>query len=121
MLKKIYSSEFQDLFSGNVILHNRIKEKLYVKHKVYEADLHDALTDDYAVVLRSSRQSPLPPTGHETKGTVYDIYAGSGDGRVLFVVGRLFPDGALYIISARWAKNNEEIYYYKAREVLFDE
>ena len=61
------------------------------------------------------------PTGHETKGTVYDIYAESGDGRVLFLVGRLFPDGTLYIISARWAKNNEEIYYYKAREVLFNE
>jgi len=112
---EILSSEFYKLFSGRIILVPEIEEKLLVKHKVYKEDLEDALGDPYMVVVRSKRKQL------NEKGKNYEIYAETENGRVLFVVGTIFPDGNLYIITSYWANEKTESFYYIESEVLRDD
>lgn len=118
--KKIYSTEFSDLFNGKIVFDDDIKSKLFNKHKVYEGDVADALGDPYLVVVKSRQGSPAPKGIRASKGTVYEIFAETETGRVLFIVGRLFPDGNLYIITSYWAEDEMEKFYYKESELLRD-
>lgn len=111
---------FFDLFR-RVILDKDIRDKLINKHKVYEHDLEDALDDPYLIAFRSTRKSPELVTGKESRGTVYDLYAETANGRVMYIVGRLFPDGYLYIITAYWAGKEINAFYLKEREAIYDD
>jgi hypothetical protein len=104
------NSEFEHLFNGTIILDQAIEDKLDQKHKVYRDDLYDAMGDPYFVVMKPKQKSP-PSNTPKSKGKVYEILSETESGRILFVVGRLFPDGNLYIITAYWADASlEEVY-----------
>jgi hypothetical protein len=118
MMNRIISSEFDKTFNGTIILDHAIEIKLKEKHKVYKGDLLDALSDPYTVVMRAKQKSPIPQNKLKTYGTVYEILAETESTRVLFVIGRLFPDGNLYIITAYWASSELESLYNKESEIL---
>jgi hypothetical protein len=109
----IVSKEFRDLFSGIVILREDIQNKLLEKHRVYEDDLYNALSDEYAVVIKGQQKQV------STKGQNYEIY-GKTSGRVLFIVGLLFSDGNFYIITSYWATKDMISFYEEESEVLED-
>ncbi len=119
-IKRVLNSEFERVFSGVIILEQGIEDKLDQKHKVYRDDLYDAMGDPYLVVMKPKQKSPLPNIP-ESKGNVYEILCETISGRVLFIVGRLFPDGNLYIITAYWAEPSLEELYRQESEVLRDE
>jgi hypothetical protein len=118
---KIVSNEFWDGFTGGPILDENIKRKLSTRHNIYEEDLADAFGDPYMVVTRNRRKSPQPHQGLDSRGIVYEILAETQARRVMFIVGRLFPNGNLYIITAYWADRELEIQYHRESEVLRDE
>ena len=91
---KIVSREFDELFNGTVILRRDIEEKLIKKHKVYENDLYDALSDEYIVAIKGQRKQL------NNNGQNYEIYGKTSYGRILFIVGILFSDGN-YILLLR--------------------
>jgi len=119
-LIRTLNSEFEKIFNGTIILDQDIEDKLDQKHKVYRDDLYDALGDPYLVVMKPKQKSP-PPNTPKSKGKVYEILCETESGRILFVVGRLFPDGNLYIITAYWADATLEEVYRQESEVLRDE
>lgn len=121
MVYKRVSNKFDDLFNGTIILDQDIEDKLYLKHKVYRDDLADALGDPYLIALKPKQKSPLPQNKHRSSGTVYEILCETESGKVLFFIGRLFPDGNLYVITAYWADKELEKIYYQESEVLKDE
>ena len=112
---KIVSNEFFESFNGAVILRQDIEHKILTKHKVYENDLYDALNDEFAVVIEGQQKQI------SNKGQNYEIYGETSSGRVLFIVGILFPDGNLYIITSYWATKEMINFYEEEREVLEDE
>ena len=120
-MKRTVSSEFSKCFSGTVILDNDIEAKLNKKHKVYKDDLIDALGDPYSMVMKTKQKSPSPKDKPKSTGKVYEILCETESGRVMFVVGRLFPDGNLYIINAYWADDTLEQIYRQESEVLRNE
>ena len=117
-MNRILSPEFEKVFCGTIILDLDIETKLNVKHKVYKEDLVDALSDPYMVVMRVKQKSPDPNNKQKSSGTVYEILAETDSARVLFVVGRLFPDGNLYIITSYWANKELKSLYYQESEML---
>ena len=117
-MDRILSPEFEKVFNGTIILDLDIETKLNVKHKVYKEDLVDALSDPYMVVMRIKQKSPTPSNKFKSNGTVYELLAETESARVLFVVGRLFPDGNLYIITSYWANKELNSLYYKESEML---
>jgi len=117
-MDRILSPDFGKVFCGAIILDLDIETKLNVKHKVYKEDLVDALSDPYMVVMRIKQKSPDPNNKQKSSSTVYEILAETESTRVLFVVGRLFPDGNLYIITSYWANKELNYLYYKEREML---
>lgn len=119
-MDRILSSEFDRTFNGTIILDQDIETKLTVKHKVYKEDLIDALSDPYMVVMRTKQKS-TPANILTSIGIVYEILAETEAARVMFIVGRLFPDGNLYIITSYWADKELETLYYKESEMLRDE
>ena len=119
-LKKVISSEFEKKFTGELILTKKVEDKLFDKHKVYRSDLYDALSDPYRVVMKSNQKSPIP-LNLESSGKVYEIFCETEDSKVMFVVGRLFPDGKLLILTAYRANKPLQRIYYQEREVLPDE
>jgi hypothetical protein len=121
ILKRILNDDFDRIFNGTIILDSDIEDKLHSKHKVYKDDLEDSLGDPYRVVLRPKQKSKVPATKSTSSGTLYEVLCESSDGRVLFVVTRLFNDGNLYIITAYWADKELEQIYYQESEVLRDE
>lgn len=119
--KRIISSEFESTFNGSTILDYDIEHKINNKHKVYKEDLIDALSDPYTVVIRATQKSPVSTNRITSSGVVYEILCESESNRVMFVVGRLFPDGNLFIITAYWTNTNLAAFYYKESEALRDE
>ena len=119
--KKVFSSIFEKKFTGELILTEKLEDKLIDKHKVYRSDLFDALSDPNRVVMKSSQKSPIPFDLKKSSGKVYEILCESEDNKVMFVVGRLFPDGKLLILTAYWANQPLQRIYYQTREVLWDE
>lgn len=117
-MDRILCSEFEKLFNGTIILDQDIETKLNIKHKVYKEDLLDALSDIYLIIMRAKQKSPLPRNKLKSDGTVYEILCETESARVLFVIGRLFPDGNLYIITSYWANNELESLYYEESEML---
>ena len=109
---RIVSFEFNELFNGTVILRTDVEEKLVKKHKVYEDDLYDALSDEFIVVIKG-QQKQLSNSGQN-----YEIYGKTPCGRILFIVGILFPDGNLYIITSYWATDEMVDFYEEESEVL---
>ncbi|MDA8210321.1 MAG: hypothetical protein M0021_00335 [Clostridia bacterium] len=120
-IKRVFNSEFEKVFNGTLILDQDIEDKLDIKHKVYRDDLFDAFSDPYLVVMKTKQKSPISKNVPKSKGTVYEILCEAASGRVLFVVGRLFPDGNMYIITAYWADTALEDLYRHESEVLRDE
>ncbi len=120
-LKRIYSSEFVNNFNDTIIIDQDIEDKLDIKHKVYKDDLIDALSDPYLVVMKPKQKSPAPKSRANSKGKVYEILCATESGRILFLVGRLFPDGNLYIITAYWAGPELQLIYIQESEVLKNE
>lgn len=112
---KIVSHEFYELFNGTVILRQDVKNKILTKHKVYENDLYEALNDEYAVVIKGQQKQI------SNNGQNYEIYGKTLSERVLFIIGILFSDGNLYIITSYWATKNMVNFYEEEREVLEDE
>jgi hypothetical protein len=112
---KILSNEFFELFNGTAILRRDIESKILIKHKVYENDLYDVLNDEFAIVIKGQQRQI------NNKGQNYEIYGEVTSGRVLFIVGILFPDGNLYIITSYWATKKMINFYEEEREVLEDE
>lgn len=108
------------MFGLSYVLDVDIKEKLINKHKVYEHDLEDALGDPCMVVIKNNRKSPELTTTEKSNGRVYELYASTINGRVLFIVGRLFSNGNLYIITAYWADKKQDSFYQRESEVLCD-
>ncbi|HUW64400.1 MAG TPA: hypothetical protein VMW83_06855 [Spirochaetia bacterium] len=119
MIKRIYSDEFYRLFNGTIILDRDIEKKIEQKHHVYRTDIEDGLGDPYLVVARNARKSPLPES--RSGGKLYEIYCETSSRRILFVVGRLFTDGNLYIITSYWAGNEQVRLYYQESEGLHNE
>lgn len=120
--KRVFTPEFVNSFNGTVILDKDIESKLNNKHKVYKEDLIDALGDPYLVVMKTSHKSPPSLTGEsKSRGKVYEILCETENGQVLFIVGRLFPDGNLYIITAYWVGTELEKLYRQESEVLRNE
>lgn len=120
-LNRILSNEFTFLFNGTIILDPDIEDKLHLKHKVYRDDLEDALGDPYRVILKP-KQKPKTPIGPKrSSGKLYEIICQNTEGRILFMVTRLFNDGNLYIITAYWADEELKQIYYQESEVLQDE
>lgn len=99
------------LVNETVILDNDIEVKLNKKHKMYKDDLMDALGDPYLVVMKTKQKSPSSKDKPKSTGKVYEILCETEGGRVMFVVGRLFSDGNLYIITAYWADDSLELIY----------
>jgi len=120
-IERRYSSEFLKCFNGTIILKHDIETKLASKHKVYKDDLADALGDPYIVVFKTKQKSPNTLNNVKSKGKVYEILCETEGGRVLFIVGRLFPDGNLYIITAYWANSEIAKIYLDEREVQQNE
>lgn len=121
VLKKIFSAEFEHSFIGTIILDMEIEEKLHRKHKVYKDDIADALADPYRVVMRAQQKSTTPIYQLKSKGKLFEILCESSDGKVLFIIARLFPDGNLYIITSYWANRELQNVYLQESEVLRDE
>ncbi|WEK53467.1 MAG: hypothetical protein P0Y55_12855 [Candidatus Cohnella colombiensis] len=121
VLKRILNDEFDQVFNGTIILDSDIEDKLHSKHKVYRDDLEDALGDPYRVVLKPKQKSKTPTNQFMSSGNLYEISCETSDGRVLFIVTRLFNDGNLYIITAYWATADLKQIYYQESEVLRDE
>lgn len=112
---KIFSYEFNELFSGNVILREDVKEKLILKHKVYEDDLYEALNDKFMIVIKG-KQKQISNSGQN-----YEIFGKVLNCRILFIVGILFPDGNLYIITSYWATTEMINFYEEESEMLKNE
>lgn len=119
--KRLLNNDFDKIFNGTVILDHTIEDKLHVKHKVYRDDLADALGDPYKVILRTKQKSTIPTNKPQSNGILYEILAETENGRILFIVGRLFQDGNLYIVTSYWADKDLESFYYKESEVFRDE
>ena len=81
----------------------------------------DALGDPLIVVMKPKQKSPTPIDKQNSKGTAYEILCENENGQVMFLVGRLFPDGNLYVITAYWASSELQQIYLQEREVLQDE
>lgn len=120
-LSRIFSHEFEDSFNGRTILDQDIEKKLNVKHKVYEEDILDGLEDPYLVVMKSTRNSATPKDKEKSRGRLLEILGATEASRVIFIIGRLFPNGTLYIITAYWADPTLEKVYHQESEVLRDE
>lgn len=118
ILKRIFNSDFSKVFTGTIILDTDIEDKLDSKHKVYKDDLADALGDPYFVVMRAKQKSPASQVRLSSNGKVYEILAQTESGKILFIIGRLFPDGNLYIITSYWADHNMENIYFQESEAL---
>lgn len=121
ILKRTQNDEFEAIFNGTIILDIDIETKLHIKHKVYRDDLEDALGDPFKVVLKSKQKSKSPLNKEKSSGKLYEILCESSDGRIMFLVSRLFEDGNLYIITAYWADEDLEQIYFQESEVLRDE
>ncbi|WP_148136266.1 hypothetical protein [Candidatus Formimonas warabiya] len=119
--KRIISHEFESIFNGNIILDYDIEQKLNNKHKVYKEDLLDVISDPYLIVMRATQKSPINTSRITSSGIVYEILCESESNRVMFVVGRLFKDGNLFIITAYWANNSLAAFYYQESEALRNE
>ncbi len=117
-MKRTYSLEFENTFNGTIILDEDIKKKLVSKHKVYDEDLVNAVGDPYRVVLKPRQKASLPRHTLMSRGNLYEILCEAPGSKILFIVGRLFPDGNLYIITAYWANKNLERIYMLESEVL---
>ncbi len=115
--QNVYTNEFWDNFTGSLILEKHIKQKILRKHKVYERDLEDAFGDPGMVVIRNKRKSKASFKSPDSKGVLYELYAETENRKVMFIIGRLFPDGNLYIITAYWANKEQTSFYYKESEV----
>lgn len=103
---QLVNEEFNELFNGTVILTEKTEEKILKKHKVYEHDLYNALEDEFIVVIKGQKKQQA------TNGQIYEIYGKTSSGRILFIVGLLFADGNLYIITSYWA-NSKMINFYE--------
>ena len=121
IFKRIFSSEFLKCFNGTLILKEDIELKLIDKHKVYVDDLVDALSDPFIVVMKPKQKSVTPLDKEKSSGKLYEILCEAETGKVIFIVGRLFPDGNLYIITAYWADSDLTHLYFQEREVLQNE
>ncbi len=119
--RKSTNGKFEKIFKGKIILDQHIEDKLDIKHKVYKDDLSDALGDPYLVVMKPKQKSPLPQNRATSSGTVYELLCETESGRILFIIGRLFPDGNFYIITSYWANEQLEQIYRQESEVLKDE
>lgn len=114
-MKKLYNEVFFKKFKG-IKLDDEIEEKLAGKHKVLYEDIEDALSDPYRIIIKGSQKQ------EGTNSVNYEILAETINGRVLFIVGRLFDNtGHYYIISSHWADSKDKQLYYKMREVLENE
>lgn len=98
-----------------------IEDKLANKHKVYSDDLVDGLNDQYLIAMNPKQKSPALLNKEKSKGIVYEILCETQNKRIIFIVGRLFPDGNLYIITAYWADSELSKLYLQEREVSQDD
>ena len=121
VFNRTFSTEFINCFNGTIILDKTIETKLDVKHKVYKEDLIDALGDPFIVVVKPKQKSTTPITKKKSSGKVHEIYCETEAGRVVFIVGRLFQDGNLYIITAYWADAELEKFYRQESKVQRNE
>ena len=121
MIKRIYSNEFHGIFNGTIVLDSDIEKKIERKHHVYKEDLEDGLGDPCLVVIKNARKSPLPKNKSWSQGTLYELYCETTSGRILFIVGRLFENGNLYVITSYWADPDQVKLYYQESEELGDE
>ena len=120
-LNRIYSSEFINNFNGTIIIDQDIETKLDIKHKVYKDDLIDGLGDPYLVVMKPKQKSLAPTNKVKSKGKLFEILCETESGKILFLVGRLFPDGNLYVITAYWAGLELQAIYLQESEALKDD
>lgn len=121
ILKRIFNDDFEKIFDGTIILDQHIEDKLHTKHKVYRDDLEDALGDPYRVILRAKQKDKISVNQSTSNGKLYEILCESSGQRVLFIIGRLFENGHLYIITSYWADRELENIYYTESEVLRNE
>lgn len=121
ILKRIFNDDFDKIFNGIIILDPAIENKLHIKHKVYRDDLEDSLGDPYRIILRAKQKDKPSIHQSQSNGKLYEILCESSDQRVLFIIGRLFENGHLYIITSYWANRELEQIYYTESEVLRDE
>lgn len=77
--------------------------------------------DPLIIVMKHKQKSPIPLDKEKSKGTVYEILCETSSGKIMFIIGRLFPDGNLYIITAYWANSELAKIYLKETEVFLDE
>lgn len=121
ILNRTFRSEFLKTFNGTFILRQDIEDKLATKHKVYCDDLVEALNDQYLIAMKPKQKSPALLDKEKSRGTVYEILCETQSKRIMFIIGRLFPDGNLYIITAYWADSELSQVYLQAREVSQDD
>lgn len=127
VLKKHYSKDFEKLFTGRLIIDPDIKAKLKEKHSVLKADLEDGLGDPYLIVLKGKQKDKIPSDRLTSRGQKYEILCETTASRVLYIVCRLFEDGNLLIITARFLNQekpkdlNAINFYYTESEVLMNE
>ncbi|RBP31499.1 MULTISPECIES: hypothetical protein [Bacillus] len=109
------SRSFSKKYSGNIILTADIQSKLRYQHSVHSQDVVTCMDDNCKVVVKNTHKKYTSLKYPDSK--VYDIF-GEVNGKVLFIVGRMFNDGNIYIITARWAEGNESAFYYRNSEVM---
>jgi hypothetical protein len=73
------------------------------------------------VVMKSKQKSPIPLNPEKSSGKVYEILCETETCKVMFVVGRLFPEGRLLILTTYWADRPLQKIYYQESEVLRNE
>ena len=118
MMKRTLNNEFEKYFNGTVILDPIIENKLMTKHKVYKDDLAYALADPNRLIMKPKQKPIIPTNKPKNNGKLYEILC-EAYGRVLFIIGRLFNDGNLYIITSYWADKNLTNVYIKESEVYY--
>lgn len=115
------STNFEEYFFGKIKLIPEIEAKIKTKHKVCLEDLEDAYGDPYIIVAKPKQKSPAPVNKEKAEGIPCEIYAETSDGRILFIICRLFPDGNSFIVTAYWANQAIQNFYRTQRERLYGE
>ncbi|WP_394121418.1 hypothetical protein [Planococcus donghaensis] len=98
--------------------------KIEEKHGVYLSELEDALDDSCWVVRLNQQKPPSLPIGKIMEGHAFDVFCETEEGRLLKVVGRLYPSGKFQIITVLLEEKinaSDREYHRKEKELNCDE
>ncbi len=119
-LQRVCNEEFEKKYNGYDIY-----DEIYFQEsrKIPEEEIDYVMTqDEYWIVRRSTRKSPLPKDGGPSKGIVYDVFGTDAFGKPIQLVGRLFDDGNFLIFHGRHEDKIDEIdlkFYHFAKEEYY--